>query len=492
MRLSTRFGLGSALALLPLLLVTAYGAERLRMLSIKNRELSTRQLVEFRIDSGVIARLERVEEFARKHAVSRDPQYLGKSNEILRAIEEEVARLDAGRLLPSERAALLRLKAHLARFGERASLAERNPEEIGAELEEVIASALAVQDEARKWIEREAELAERTSDEVRMTAAVAAGSAILLSLALLFFTARSLRRRIETFIRGTQAVARGKFAFRLRADSDDETGRLAEAFNAMVRDLSQLDRLKADFISSVSHELRTPIVAMIETNRFLLDELAGPLSERQRHMLELNTQSAQRLSAMIGDLLDLSRLKAGIRYHVAAHDLAELTRRAALEFEAVALKKEISLSVQTDARAPASVDADRYVQVVQNLVENALKYTPSGGVVQVGLTVRDPRHLPPESALGHQSVPYAHLVVEDSGSGIPESERQRVFDKFFRRRGVASDGGVGLGLAITREIVEAHEGSIWISSSESLEGAALHVALPAKTRPSRSVRSLAA
>jgi two-component system sensor histidine kinase GlrK len=202
---------------------------------------------------------------------------------------------------------------------------------------------------------------------------------------------------------------------------------------------------------------------MQETTNLLLDEVIGPLNERQRRLLVLNVDAGRRLSRMIGELLDLSVVRAGLPCSE-DRDLVGLTLVAVSQLEALALEREIELRSELSSEALiARCDPDRVIQVVQNLVENALKYTPRGGVIAVRLS----RHLDS-----------ARLEVEDSGAGIPEADRERVFEKFFRREGLASDGGAGLGLAICREIVEAHGGSIWVNDASRLGGAALHVALP--------------
>lgn len=490
MRLSTRFGIGAALAVLPLVGVVVYNMERMRELAATNQRLTERHAVGVRVSSGIITRLERLTEFHGKYVVSRDTGYVQKVAEILSATQAELQRLVDANLTAGERQALGFLMEEFEDFVEFGPelLVELPPDVVSSQLEELIARAVAVQNQARASADSEAATAVRVREETQRTALGVAGVAAILSISLILLTVRSLRRRLDLFIHGTRAVSQGKFSFQLDATVGDETGQMARAFNSMVQELAQLERIKADFISSVSHELRTPLVAMLETNHLLLDEVPGPLTPKQKHMLQLNTQAAQRLSNMITDLLDLSRLKAGIRYSLSEQDLAQLTQSAVSELEAMALERGIELRAQVGAMLKANCDPDRFVQVVQNLVENALKYTPSQGTVEVSLETKPSKHLPQEALSGDHPRDYALLTVEDSGKGIPEVDRARVFEKFFRREGLPSDGGTGLGLAICREIIEAHGGNIWVSDSKKLGGAALHVAFPIELSPTTKRR----
>lgn len=481
MRLSTRLGLGAALAALPLLAVIAYSLERMHELAQNNQRLTERQVIGLQIGFGVILRLERLEEYRRKHHISKDAGYARKFEQTLSATQAELERLSKAELSAGEATALSRFAEAFSAFA-RASPApplERDSPVVSSELDQLVSLAADVQRETRRVADLEAAAAVRVRQKTGQAALLVAAVATLLSFTLILLTVRSLRTRLDQLILGTQAVSKGAFSFQLDAAEDDELGQMARAFNGMVEALAQIERMKADFISSVSHELRTPIVAMLETNQLLLDELPGPLTPKQRKMLTLNTQAAQRLSNMISNLLDLSRLKAGIHYTTSDQDLVQLTRAAVSELEAVALDRGVDVSTRiADAPIAMKCDPDRYVQVVQNLVENALKYTPSGGVVEVGLEKCAAHQLPAEAHIGDHPRLCALLSVEDSGPGIPEADRQRVFEKFFRRQELASDGGVGLGLAICREIVEAHKGSVWVAESRRLGGAALNVVLP--------------
>lgn len=484
MKLSTRFGVGAALAVLPLVGVLVFSVERMQDLARSNERLTTRQLVGAQMSTGVISRLERLEEYLRKFSVSEDPGYAVKFHETALAVGEELDTVAALDLSPGEREAFETLSEQWSEFADAAGRGDALADPtLDGRLDDLLEAATEVQRQTRESARSEVAAATELRSATRTTALTVAGIAVALSLSLILLTVRSIRTRLEHFIVGTRAVSQGAFSFQLDASASDELGEVARAFNRMTEALRQLERMKADFTSSISHELRTPLVAMQETNGLLLDEVPGPLTAGQRRMLTLNDQAVSRLSNMISDLLDLSRLKAGIRYRLSAQDLCDLTLDAVAEFEALAAERKVELqvSVGTDP-TPSLCDPDRYVQVVQNLAENGLKYTPSGGTVRVELqpTVRDRFPEPARASLAADR-PYALLQVDDTGPGIPEVDRERVFEKFFRRQGLPSDGGVGLGLAICREIVRAHGGEIWVEDGR-MGGASLCVAWPLEAR----------
>jgi PAS domain S-box-containing protein len=228
-----------------------------------------------------------------------------------------------------------------------------------------------------------------------------------------------------------------------------------------------LDELKSDFIATVSHELRTPLAAIYGCARTLLRadlSLAAPDRER---LLEVIAQESERLTRIVGDILLANQIDAG-RLRIADHefDVADLARGVVEQVEASLTGSEgISLElVAPDSVAPVSGDADKLRQVLLNLIDNAIKYSPDGGRVEVEVTQR-------ESGV--------RIAVRDAGLGIPHGEEQRIFGKFYRvdpqqTRGV---GGTGLGLYICRELVRRMDGRVSVSSKEG-EGSTFVVDLP--------------
>lgn len=464
MRLSRTFGLGAALAVLPLVAALAFTVDRLQELASRSERLMLRQLTAVRLGTGVATRLDRLSENLSKHAVSRDAGYAQKAEEVTAAIDGEVAALASAELGGGENAKLAGFVAQWQRYRSRAV------EPGSGDVAEVEALAHAARELlASAHVEAEADVARAAEarEAARSAAVTATLVALVSSVAVLLWVTRSLRRRLNAFVDATTAVGRGAFSAQLAFGGDDELGRVADAFNRMVSALDQLEKMKADFLSSISHELRTPLVAMVETNEALLDDVAGPLTAQQRRMITLNAGAARRLSGMIGDLLELSVVRSGMRYEMAHTTLGPVVHDAVSELDAQARERGLTLAV-VGCEAPVSLRADRsrLSQVVQNLVANAIKHTPEEGRIEVSLV--------------SEAVPdrgrVALLRVDDTGPGIPPADRERVFEKFFRRQGVSADG-VGLGLAISREIVHAHRGAIWIEDGR-LGGASVCVALP--------------
>jgi signal transduction histidine kinase len=475
--LSTRFGIGAAIAVLPLLGLIGFSLERMQSLARNNERLTERTAIASQVRVGILARLERIDEYSRKHTISKDAAYAQLLGTTIAAVSDELAQLRTADLSDGERVALSRLEQAFGTFAEHtnAALAAHTDLPPPSERADVVARAEEYQVSTRAAGEAEAVAASTTRARTRRTAAIVAICALVSSVIALLWTVRALRSRLREFIRATELVSRGKFSPQLDTSRDDELDRAAAAFNQMVGALGELDRIKADFISSISHELKTPLVAMQETTNLLIDEVIGPLNERQRRMLVLSAEAGSRLSRMIAELLDLSLVRAGLECST-DRDLVRLTWVAVSQLEALALEREIELRSELAAEnLLARCDPDRFVQVVQNLIENALKYTPRGGVISVRLGRHPGSELP---RVGDLERDWALLEVEDSGPGIPQVDRERVFEKFFRREGLASDGGAGLGLAICREIVEAHGGSVWVDDAAALGGAALNVALP--------------
>ena len=241
-----------------------------------------------------------------------------------------------------------------------------------------------------------------------------------------------------------------------------------------------VSQMKKDFISHASHELKAPLASMQETTQLMLERIPGPLTEKQERLLHLNLQSGKRLAVMLGNLLDLSRLDAGVvEYEMQLQDIAEIAESVIIEHNRQAQDK--SVRIVTDiARESMMVncDSNRIVQIFSNLLNNAVRFSAKGGVVSISLhAVKNP----PQSVANpvHSESGFVLLAIGDTGPGIEGPHKEAVFDTFHQvRQGKKIWGqSLGLGLAISRALVEAHRGAIWVEDNPG-GGSVFFVLLP--------------
>ncbi|HEX7049978.1 MAG TPA: ATP-binding protein [Longimicrobiales bacterium] len=449
-----------------------------------------------------IARLGQLEEAASKYGVTRDRGYLDKFDQALDAFDADLRYLASLPLAGRERDELTRLARLWAAF---LPVAHRLRPLVLRATDAPAADSLAF---LHQQLDRLRAQARRVSDasQAVMTARIgdsaeaarhaerlswiAAAVALVLSVLVATWIVRSISEALNRLKEGTRQVADGNFAYRLEPRRNDEFAQLARDFNVMTRRLGELDEMKRDFLSKVSHDLKTPLASMQETIRLLLDEVPGPLTDRQRRLLELNLQSGDRLFGMISKLLDLSGMEAGaLTLDFDDHEIGALVRLALERLEPRA--KESGLRLAADIREPelpARCDAERIAQVLDNLLENAIEFSPEGTIIRVAVhaCTSRPREVPVSR---WQMVRRADgagailIAVADSGPGIPDAEKERVFERFFQsetgRR--ARGRGVGLGLTICREIVGAHGGAIWVADHPG-GGSIFYLLLPGAPR----------
>jgi two-component system sensor histidine kinase GlrK len=268
---------------------------------------------------------------------------------------------------------------------------------------------------------------------------------------------RSINDPLRRLTQGTRAIAKGQFWHRLPAHGNDEFAELAHDFNVMSERLGELDRMKKDFVSHVSHDLKAPLASIRQIMHLLLQEIPGGLNEQQKRLIQLSYNSAERLAAMVGNLLDVSRMEAGtMEYQMSTHDVVPIIKGVIDEFDVQAREKEIRLDLECEQLCIfAKCDRERIVQVVGNLFENALKFSPSHSQIM--------------TRVGHGKGGEILIAVSDSGPGVPDAHKKKIFRKFHQvKYGKKMAGqGVGLGLAICTTIVEAHRGQIWVEDNPS-------------------------
>jgi signal transduction histidine kinase len=274
--------------------------------------------------------------------------------------------------------------------------------------------------------------------------ALAAGTALFLARLLAIGMTRPLREMAGA----AGKMARGDYTQRVHTASRDEVGELAAAFNRMSADLEQVERLRRDLVANVSHELKTPISAL----RAHLENLLDGVEQPNRETLQVMLQQSERLSRLVEQLLDLSRLESGdIPFQRQPVALPSLVSEVVSE---VGVGSAGRVAVSQDVPAglpPLWADPERLHQVLFNLLDNAVRFTPAGGTVTVTASRNGDR---------------CEVRVTDTGPGIPPEHLPLLFERFYRvdQARARGDGGTGIGLAIARSIVEAHGGTIWARS----------------------------
>ena len=283
------------------------------------------------------------------------------------------------------------------------------------------------------------------------------------ALAALGFLA--LRRRYGIFIESATIVREYEHEF---AEKEREARSLAQ----INEELRRLDELKSEFLAMVSHELRTPLTAIVGYSRLLLRQVHGPLTPKQAEQQEAIFRSAQRLTDLINELLDVSRLESGrVELTPRPTDARPIVDQAMAVVTVAAQAKHITVANALSADTPpVHADPERLQQILVNLLSNAVKFTPDGGRVTV-------------TAARHKD--HVALSVQDTGVGIPREELARIWDPFYqvestlRRR----HGGSGLGLTIVRRLVELHGGLVRAESDGLDKGSRFTFTVPVSTEP---------
>ncbi len=298
-----------------------------------------------------------------------------------------------------------------------------------------------------------------------------------------FYLRRTITKPVQLLEKATRHVSKGEFDHQVEINTQDEFGNLARSFNEMGERLKELDELKSDFISLVSHELRTPLSVMREAVSLLKDGILGEIGDKQREFLTIISQEVERMIVFVNELLDLSRLEAGrLPIEKLPLDIKEVIERNLNKVKPLLFDKKIEAELAISPHLPRVLaDGVRVDQVLTNLIDNAIKFTPSGGKICIIADLagdkagEDGKH----SRGSRDKQKYVRVTVWDNGEGIGDEEKRYVFDKFYQARtnkgGKAK--GSGLGLSITKRIVEAHGGNIWFTSTTG-EGSYFHFTLP--------------
>lgn len=314
---------------------------------------------------------------------------------------------------------------------------------------------------AKAALDSKIEMSGKIGSQASRVAVIITIVSVIMAILIAFFNARTINRPIVLLIKGTREIARGKFEKHLTITSPPEINELADAFNHMCERLKEIDEMKADLISHISHELRTPLAVIREAVSLHLDCISTGSMEKQRRLLGIVEEECERLINSVNKILNLSRMDAGMMdYHMEKCRLSHLIEMSVSKIRPIAERKGISLEVKLDGSLPhAGIDTEKIGQVLDNLLDNALKFTPEEGKVSIGASLK---YRKTSEGYSNKEKGLIEVSVSDTGCGIPEENIQDIFDKFKKLNGK----GTGLGLYIARQIVSAHGGDIWVKSEE--------------------------
>ncbi len=304
----------------------------------------------------------------------------------------------------------------------------------------------------------------------------------LLTTYVSFHLTKRITNPLGKLKQGAAIIGEGNLDYQIELKTGDEIEELAEAFNKMTEDLKnsqkalgeelkkakELDRMKTEFISMAAHQLRTPLSAVKWTIKMLIDGDIGDLTHEQKTFLTQGYISNERLISLVNDLLNVARIDEGrFGYKFASINIEDLIESVSRDFRHNIDEKRIYFTYNKSGISDppkVKIDPSRMKMVIQNLLDNAVKYTPKEGKVVL-------------------SVKYSKAEVtisfQDTGIGIPKSEQWRLFTKFFRSSNAvrAQTEGTGLGLFITKNIIEKHGGKIWLESKEN-KGTTFYFTIP--------------
>jgi len=293
--------------------------------------------------------------------------------------------------------------------------------------------------------------------------ALAVGVAVLVALVIGLLLARAFIGPLRALTQAAQNIAQGHLAQEVKVTSKDEIGQLAGAFNRMSQEIARVNQLRRQMTADIAHDLRTPLTVIAGYVESMQEGVLEPSPER----LSVIYGEIGQLQRLVGDLRMLSQADAGeLPMHLQASDPRCLLERAAAAFQHRAETQQVALVVDSAAELPqVRVDEERIMQVLGNLLSNALRYTPQGG--RIALSARRARDR-------------VVLAVADNGTGIPPDDLPYIFERFHRadRSRHSETGETGLGLAIVKALVEAHGGTVGAESAPG-EGTTVRIELPA-------------
>lgn len=275
---------------------------------------------------------------------------------------------------------------------------------------------------------------------------------VISAFIIYYFSEKILIKPLGRINYTAKSIAKGDFNQRVDINSDDEIGDLAVSFNYMADSLQNLENMRRSFIANISHELRSPMTSI---NGFIGGILDGTIpAEKWEYYLNIVHDEIKRLIRLINDLLDLARLESGeFSLSMGVFDINELIRQRIIKFEDRINKKNINVDViLIENKLNVKGDRDRIDQVITNLLDNAIKFVPEGGKIEIKTEIKENKLL---------------VGVYNDGPPIPREEIKYIWDRFHKvDKARSKGGGTGLGLSIARQIINQHRETIWVESGD--------------------------
>lgn len=338
--------------------------------------------------------------------------------------------------------------------------------------EKVINDWIAKITQARFQNQSEVEKATREINRLGIqsihNALIGLGVSSLVGLMGVVFLAYSIIRPLKELMRGIRSISKDRQSEPLKIHAKDELGELATAFNEMAARLKHEEQMRSDFISMLSHEIRTPLTSIRESVNMIEEEVMGPINQRQHKFLEIAGTEIGRICDLLNHLMQASRLEPGaLKLHHQPVDTYSLVAACIASLRPTAEAKHVAITSEIQPETPDVLGDAQYLrQVFLNLIGNAVKFSDTQARIWIRVGTLDKRNR-------------LTFSVVDTGPGILEEDLDKLFNKFYRGAQVREHlDGVGLGLSITKNIVEAHGGTIWVESQVG-KGTTFSFTLPA-------------
>jgi signal transduction histidine kinase len=441
-----------------------------QQLTEAHRSLVDTGLPAMRLEVGLLEDLSALRRMEGRYTILQDPAFLATFHDRLDDTRADLDRLEALVTTAGEAALLREARTGLDQY--RRSLDQPTGISSGhvhpaVTLEDVLDRLYQASGAELRRRQTSLETMARRTRVLGLTALVAA---VLIGLGLGAFAVLRVARPLNRLRAATQTVAAREFSQPLEAAGPIEIRDLTQAFNGMAAQLGEIDRLKDEFFTGISHDLRTPLAAIGWSADLLQGGSAGPLTPKQQRLVETIQSSSQRLLALVGQILELGRLRAGrLQLDLRPTDLRRAIGRALDEVRPLAEHGQLRLDAAMPVDLPpVSADVERVQQIVVNLLANAVRFTPPGGRVSVS-AVRETTEVA--------------VQVADTGVGIPADLVSKIFDPYEQAH--RGRGGSGVGLTVVRGLVEAHGGRVWAESEEG-RGSRFTFTLPIAMSVARS------